>query len=241
MASASLLDGLRVLLTRPAAQAGEWAAALTDAGANVLAYPTIDIAPPPSWEPLDEALGRVREYDWLVFTSAAAVRHTLGRLKDALPSLPRIAAVGAETARAVETHGLRVTLVPEDQRQEGLISALNDLRPGTRVLFPQAVGGRDELRNALLGRGCVVDVVFASQTVPRREQPPLPAFDVATFASPSALRAFVAAHGPAPLVAATVAVIGPTTAAAAEAFGLHPIVAKAPNVDALIHAIATAR
>jgi uroporphyrinogen III methyltransferase/synthase len=243
----SPLAGLRVLLTRPAEQAPPWAAALEAAGASVLRHPTIEVHPPPSWEPLDEALARLGEYAWLVFTSAAAVRFTLsrlgpGRTPAALQGL-RVAAVGPETARALEESGLRVARIPEGSGQggEALAATLGDLHPGTRILFPQAVGGREELRNALHRRGCTVDVVPASQTVPRRDLPPPPPFDVATFASPSALRAFVAAHGLALLENAQVAVIGPTTATAADALGLHPVVADAPTVDALIRAIATLR
>lgn len=237
------LDGLRVLLTRPAEQAAAWAAALERAGARVLRYPTIDVTPPPSWEPLDEALRRLSEYHWIVFTSGAAARHTMSRMPPSLDvrhmTRPRVAAVGRETARVLAEHGVAVALVPEEQRQEGLAAALGELRPGTRVLFPQAIGGREELRNALLARGCMVDVVPASQTVPRRELPPLPACDVFTFASPSALRAFVAVHGLEPLRGTPLAVVGPTTGAAAEAFGLKPLVADAPTVEALIRVLST--
>jgi uroporphyrinogen-III synthase len=246
------LAGLRLLVTRPLEHSAAWAEAFVAAGATVVPYPTVEVVPPPSWQPLDEALARLPEYDWLVFTSAAAARFTLGRLPSGLTlrtggalSRPRVAAVGRETARVLEAQGAAVALVPEDERGEGLATALGDavgrLAQGTRVLFPQAVGGREELRNALLARGCIVDVVPASQTVPRRDLPPPPPFDVATFASPSALRAFVALRGLPPLEASTVAVIGPTTAAAATALGLRPLVAAAPTADALIAAIAAAK
>jgi uroporphyrinogen-III synthase len=241
------LAGLTVLVTRPAEHGGAWAKALEAAGANAVPYPTVEVVPPPSWEPLDEAFARLSEYHWLVFTSAAAARFALRRLAaGAVPALaaadrPRVAAVGRETARAIEEHGLRVAVIPEDPRQEGLIDALGTLPPGTRVLFPRAIGGRDELRNALLARGCVVDVVPASQTVPRRDLPPPPPFDVAAFASPSALRAFVATQTLAPLERALVAVIGPTTASAARALGLNPITADAPTAEALVRVISTNR
>jgi uroporphyrinogen-III synthase len=235
------LDGLRVLVTRPADHSAGWIAALEAAGAVAIGYPTVEVAPPPSWEPLDEALARLPEYDWLVFTSAAAARFTLSRLTASPPfERPRVAAVGPETASVLEAAGARVALVPDDARGEGLADAFGALRPGTRVLFPQAVGGRDELRNALLARGCVVDVVPASQTVPRRDLAPPPPFDVATFASPSALRAFVALRGLDGLRGTIVAVIGPTTATAATALGLQPAVADAPTAEALVRAIASA-
>src|SRR5690348_2697499 len=146
------LAGVRVLVTRPAEHSAAWMRASSSAGAEVIAYPTVDVVPPPSWQPLDEALARLGEYHWLVFTSAAAARFALGRLPagalDRQAAGPRVAAVGRETARVLEGAGVAVALVPEDERQDGLAVALGDalgaLAPGTRVLFPQAVGGREE-------------------------------------------------------------------------------------------------
>jgi len=240
-----LLSGLRVLVTRPArAEADKWAAALSAAGATVVSYPTIEVLPPPSWEPLDQALQQVGCYDWIIFTSKPAVLFTASRMEGGrFPTglaRPRVAAVGTETASALERAGAHVDLVPSDQRQEGLMHAFRNLETGARLLFPHAFAGRDTLIEALRGRGCQVDVVAAYQTAPLSPLPPPPAFDVATFASPSALRAFVEKHGTRSLASKTVAVIGPTTAAEAVRHGLAPVVATQPNIDALISAIASA-
>lgn len=238
------LSGRRVLLTRPEAKATAWRTALEQAGAEVIGYPTIRVGPPPSWAELDEAFARLADYDWLVFTSANAAVMACGRLPPSLSRAsldrPRIAAVGRETARALTSLGLPVALVPAREDQDGLIESLQDLPSGARVLFPQAVGGRSDFASALRARGITVDVVPASATIARRDLPPLPRFDTAIFASPSALDAFLQAHGPALLVAGTTVVIGPTTAAAARRHGLDPVVASAPNVDAIITAIHTA-
>jgi uroporphyrinogen-III synthase len=237
------LEGMRVLVTRPAVdETDRWSHALAAAGATALAYPTLQIAPPPSWEPLDRALAHLSDFDWLIFTSQPAVRFTVARLPGGrLPSRPQIAAVGAETARAVRESGAQVALVPDDQRQEGLIAAFANLPRGTRLIFPHAVAGREALVQALRQQGCQVEAVPAYQTAPRTPLPPLPPFVVATFASPSALRAFVDYHGTAPLRAKTTAVIGPTTAAEAAAHGIAAVVSPTPNIDALISAIADAR
>jgi uroporphyrinogen III methyltransferase/synthase len=242
----SVLQGLRVLLTRPArAEADKWAAALSAEGATVVPYPTIEVLAPPSWEPLDQALRQVERYDWIIFTSQAAVLFAASRMEDgrfpAGMARPRVAAVGAETARALEEAGAHVDLVPSDQRQEGLVGVLRDLGTGTRLLVVHALAGRDTLIGAMRDQGCQVDVVAAYQTAARSPLPPPPAFDVATFASPSALLALVERHGTRVLANKTIAVIGPTTAAEAVRHGLSPVIAAEPNIDALISAIARAR
>jgi uroporphyrinogen III methyltransferase/synthase len=243
----SAFGGWRVLVTRPREQIAALAEAVRALGGEPVPYPTIELAPPPDWGALDAALAGPA-HDWIVFTSPSAVRFTVARAEAtrarALLARPRLAAVGLETARAATDAGLVVEVVPaaDEQRQEGLAAALGDLAPGTRVLFPQAIGGREHLREVLAERGCSVDVVPVSETRPIRDLPPLPAFDAAAFASPSALKAFVARWGAPALAGAVVAVIGPTTAAAARALGVRvDAMPEAPSMTALAAALAERR
>ena len=50
------LEGRTIVVTRAAAQAQRFVELLEAEGARVMAAPTIAIEPPPSWEPLDDAL-----------------------------------------------------------------------------------------------------------------------------------------------------------------------------------------
>jgi uroporphyrinogen-III synthase len=238
------LAGWRILVTRPADQIPPFAAALEAAGALALAYPTIAVEPPPSWHALDEALARVDSYAWVVFTSASAVRFTLARAAalgaggEGVFAGRKVAAVGAQTARTLSDGGVAVDLVPDaDQRQEGLIAAFADLPAGTRVLFPQAQGGREALADRLQAQGCTVEVVPVSRTVALSPPAP-PPFDVATFASPSAFRAFADGPGVAALAGRLTAAIGPTTAATIAAAGVAvDVVAETPSAAALVSAL----
>ena len=177
------------------------------------------------------------------------ISHRVGRFDPIAPAaeappLPRVAAVGAETARALAALGIAVALVPEDQRQEGLVAALASVPAGARILFPQALGGRELLPEALGARGVHVDVVPVSRTLALALPTAPPPFDVATFASPSALKAFLvgAGAGPAALRGKVVAVIGPTTEAAARAAGVAvDVIPAAPSVPALVAALVARR
>ncbi|HXI55100.1 MAG TPA: uroporphyrinogen-III synthase [Polyangia bacterium] len=238
------LAGWRILVTRPADQIPPFAAALEAAGAEAIAYPTIAVEPPPSWEALDGALKKIAAYQWVIFTSPSAVRFTLARAAAtgaAAPALTglKVAAVGAQTARALAAAGIAVDVVPDsDQRQEGLLAALTALPPGTRVLFPQAVGGRDLLAQRLTEQGCLVDVVPVSRTTSLPLAGTPPPFDLAVFASPSAFRAFVDGHGLAPLGGRLIAAIGPTTAAAIVDAGVTvDVVPDAPSAAAMVSAL----
>jgi uroporphyrinogen-III synthase len=175
-ATAAPLAGLRVLVTRAAADAGGFAEALRALGAEPVLAPAIEVAPLEDTSALDAALRNLRAWGWVVFTSANGVRHAWRRL-EALglegeledgehgrrPGLPRVAAIGPATAAALERRGVRPDFVPREYVAEALARDL-PLRPGARVLCLRADLARPALREILLGRGAVVDDVPAYRT-----------------------------------------------------------------------------
>ncbi len=231
------LFGRRIVVTRPREQAGELASALEDAGAEVVLFPTIALAPPDDPAALDRAVAAAAAYDWIVFTSSNGVRAFFARVaaqeRDVRElAAVRLAAIGPETAAELRRRLLRPAVVPREYRAEGLLDALagEDLR-GRRVLLPRAAGARAVLPETLAARGATVDEVIAYRAVPPPDAdvPALRAalaagaIDALTFTSSSTVRHFVDLVGrdaAARLGAAVVACIGPVTAETAREAGL---------------------
>ncbi len=75
------LFGKRVVVTRSRDQASVFAEMLIDRGATTIEFPTIDVVPPATWAELDQAIDAIESYQWVIFTSANAVRFFLERLR----------------------------------------------------------------------------------------------------------------------------------------------------------------
>jgi uroporphyrinogen III methyltransferase/synthase len=232
------LFGRRIVVTRARAQAGELSARLEAHGAEVLEFPTIEVRPPEDYGPLDAAIRDLDSFGWIVFTSVNGVESFVERLRHhgldlrAVPRSAKLAAVGPATAERLERAGLRVDVVPEEFRAEGLIDALDaDTLVGSRVLIPRAKVAREILPQRLREAGAEVVVPPAYETVPSSEGKEHLAklleageIDCVTFTASSTVENFVVAFGgeeTAGLLAGTkVACIGPITADTARKYGV---------------------
>jgi uroporphyrinogen III methyltransferase/synthase len=174
------LFGRRIGITRPSAQAGAAIARTLELGAEPVLLPTIEIRPPDDWAPVDGALARLPDFDWVVFTSVNGVEGLLGRLwhtgGDArrLGSL-RIAAIGPATAQSLERYGLRADLVPDTFRSEALAGSLVASRADIadrRVLWARADRGRELLIDELTRAGARVEPVVVYRNVNAVSLPP---------------------------------------------------------------------
>jgi uroporphyrinogen-III synthase len=148
------LDGVTVVVTRPAAQSARFIELATTAGARCLAYPTLLIEPL-ALAPATAAQLQQRNWDWAIFTSTNAVSLALANL--ARPLAAKHAAIGRATARALEQAGLRVDARPGNATSEGLL-ALPEFAQiaGRGVLLVKGAGGRDLLPSELRVRGATV-------------------------------------------------------------------------------------
>jgi uroporphyrinogen III methyltransferase/synthase len=250
------LAGRRIVVTRAASQASTFRRLLEEAGAEVIEAPMIAIEPPPTWALLDDAIRRLPEFAWVVFTSVNGVEMFERRLAHqgldwTALSRCRVAAIGPATGAALGARGVRTEAVPDEYRAEGLVARLAPhVRPGDQVLLPRAAETRDVLVRGLAALGARVAEVPAYLTRPLAESASRvraalerDEVDVVTFTSSSTARNFAALFTEEErarlLSRVAIASIGPVTAETAAAFGLTTrIMPRQYTIPALTDAIA---
>lgn len=255
--SALSLAGRRVLVTRAAHQAGKLSEGLRAQGAEPVEVPVLEIRPPASFEPLDAALRKLDSYDWLILSSANAVRALKERaevlgIAIVQQSRLQVAAIGDATAVAARKAGLKIALVPEayvaESLVEGLLQSLQKQSSRQRILLARAAVARDVIPDALRASGAEVEVVDAYRNV-------LPEFapnqlrravaeglDAATFTSSSSVTHLAEAARVAgvcwPLAGVPAVSIGPITSQTLRELGWPPAAeAVASDIPGLTAAV----
>ncbi len=253
------LFGRRIVVTRPREDAPELVDRLVMLGAEAIEAPMTRILPPEDFGPLDEALAQVDKFDWVIFSSANAVDSFMSRLiaggRDAraLKGV-RLCTVGPATRDRLHRYALKVDLVPEEGRPEGIVKALEGAGglDGKSFLLPRANVGREVLAEELRrAGGDVVDVTAYRILVTEAERDGEPdiyrlllerRIDVVTFTSASTVRNFVELLGREQaqdlLQQTTVACVGPVTAEAASQLGIQTTIMPGEyTIPALVDAI----
>ncbi|MGD1952906.1 MAG: uroporphyrinogen-III C-methyltransferase [Leptolyngbyaceae cyanobacterium] len=164
------LDNKTILVTRATGQSSVVSAMLKSHGATVVDMPALEIRPPSSWADLDRAIANLKEFDWLVLTSANAVNFFLDRLLEnncdvrQLAHL-KLAVVGKKTAKTLAERGLKPDFIPADYVADALVESFPVSLGGLKLLFPRVeTGGRDILVNKCSAQGATVTEVAAYES-----------------------------------------------------------------------------
>ena len=159
------LFGKNILITRARSQASKLTTALEELGANCIEAPAIKIAPPDdNYVSLDNAITRIHDYDWIIFTSTNGVERFFARLNEKnldarCLSNAKIAAIGTATADKLKNYGIIADKIPTMFKAEGILEVLqNDIQKGSKVLIPRAQKAREALPIGLRQMGAIVDV-----------------------------------------------------------------------------------
>jgi uroporphyrinogen-III synthase len=206
---------VKVVVTRPRAQAGPLVSRLEALGHEVVECPLIEVEPLPG--KVD-----VEGYDWVIVTSPNGARELVARASGALP---KVAAVGPGTAEMLHELGVEPAFVPRVSSQDGLLAEFP--RPAGRVLFAAAEGAR---RGLVDGLGADFIALYTTRLVTPATPPE---GDVIVLASGSAARSFAALGVELPAVT-----IGPQTTEAAQKAGLRVVAeAETHDLEGLIAAV----
>jgi uroporphyrinogen-III synthase len=243
---------MRVLVTRPAAQARDWVERLHAEGIAAAALPLIDIAAVDDAAPLRAAWRGLEGHALAMFVSPNAVTHFFAARPADVPWPPALLAAspGPATTQALLGAGVPPARIVEpaadapqfDSEALWLRLQARDWR-ASRVLFVRGDGGRDWLAERLVDAGAQVDTVSAYRRfAPRFTGAARDRLDAAIadadavwlFSSSEAIANLEAAAGPGRFGAARAVATHPRIAARARSLGFGVVVEAAPGLDAVI-------
>lgn len=241
------LEGKRIVVTRAIEQARGLKERLENMGAVVLLLPAVSFSEPADTTELDRAIRALESFDWILFTSANAVRFFANRCRKLGVILghserPMRAAVGPATAGAAAAEGFTIDYVAREFLGVALARELGESLRGKKALLPRSERAGRDLPDALKNAGADVTEVMAYHTggIGAAEPQVLEAVrearvDVVSFFSPSAVENLRGEFGAEVLDRlagqAALAAVGPVTAAALRKAGL-PVAIEAPEATA---------
>jgi uroporphyrinogen III methyltransferase / synthase len=255
--AASPLNGKRVVVTRAVAQSSELFEKLEQRGAIPTSLPLVSFSAPEDYAPLDAALRRWNEFDWVLFTSANAVLSVIGRSASSRISIrrtgdrPRVATVGPATNDEATRAGLSVNHVAKTHLGIALAEEFGPQVRDKNVFLPRSDRANPDLPAALKRLGARVTEVVAYRTLPPSDVDGNHATsvighesDAAVFFSPSAVHNLANLIGKQSLSALqdkiVFAAVGPVTAATLRECGIRRIVvAVDTTAGAVVEALET--
>ncbi len=245
------LNGLGVLVTRPAHQAGHLCDLISAAGGQPIRFPALTITDLSASPVVQDQLGRLAEYHLAIFISPNAVHYGLTAIQrhTDLPPGIKLATVGKGSAIALEQElGRGPDIVPTENYDSEALLGLPALQQvsGQRILILRGEGGRELLAETLRRRGATVtylEVYRRECPTPRVVDPDwLKKTDIITITSSEALQNLVSltmAAQRSQLLAKPLVVVSARTAALAQQLGFrHPaLVTQRAGDDAILQAL----
>ncbi len=249
------LFGKNIIITRAREQASSLVKQLSELGANVIEFPTIEIVEPDDFSDVDRAIENLRDYNWLIFTSVNGVKLFFKRLyyhgKDVRELYGiKVCAIGPKTAETFKEFGIYPDVVPEKYQAEYVVEALENLGiKGKKFLLPRAKVAREVLPEKIKEKGGVIDIVTVYKTVmPDVKKDEVLSYlnenkiDFITFTSSSTVKNFIEMFEEFNikelLKNVKLVSIGPITSNTMKEFGLNPYVeAEKFTIEGLVEKI----
>jgi uroporphyrinogen-III synthase len=166
---------MRVIVTRPAAQAADWVNGLRERGLDAVALPLIEIASPDEPQRVHEAWRDLHLFRLVVFVSPNAVDSFFATRPAGIawPEGVLAATVGPGSSRALRRHGVPdgAIVEPPDTsvrfESETLWQQLEGIDwHGKRAAIVRGDGGREWLAQRLSDHGAAVEFIPAYKRLP---------------------------------------------------------------------------
>ncbi|MCL5027768.1 MAG: uroporphyrinogen-III synthase [Bacteroidetes bacterium] len=249
------LRGKTIVITRAVEQSKESSEVFRQLGANVIIFPTLDIVPPESWNEFDSILKSSITIDFIIFTSAHAVKMFKQRSDELGVKIDfnytKVVAVGNKTSAVCEKNKIPVHIIPKKFSGIGVVEELANYDLKKKLIFiPRSAIGREELPEGLEALGAKIKTapvynvslpseerIKNSSEILNQSKP-----DVFIFTSPSTFENYLQIlkiNNPLKYFEGyKVAAIGPTTKAAIENKRIHvDIMPEEFTIDGLAKAM----
>ena len=249
------LSGKTIVITRTVEQSKESSEVFRQLGANIIIFPTLDIVPPESWDEFDSIIKNNSSINFIIFTSAHAVRMFIQRCSELGVNFDfnqtKVVAVGNKTASVCEKNKIPVHIVPKKFSGIGVVEELANYDLKKKLIFiPRSAIGREELPEGLEALGAKIKTASVyNVSLPSEEKVKVNLEilnqskpDVFIFTSPSTFENYLQilkiANPVKYFESYKVAAIGPTTKTAIENKHVHvDIMPDEFTIDGLAKAI----
>jgi uroporphyrinogen-III synthase len=198
------INGKTIIVTRSVDDSIDDFARLSELGAKLIHFPTLDYKPVDDWTLFDEVIAKKDEIDFLIFTSSNSVRFFAKRCEEKAINWSydktEVIVAGKKTALTCSEFNIPVSVVPEEFGAEGIINFFEKLNvTGKSIFIPGSELSRKDLAENLRAKGNKVfaipiykvglpeeSIVEKNLTIIKNEKP-----DLFVFTSPSTFKNFI--------------------------------------------------
>jgi uroporphyrinogen-III synthase len=233
-----ILQGKVLISTVSTHKSGEIRSVFEPLGATVIDFPMTEIIPVEVTADIQNVIGQLEKFNWIIFTSANGVIHFYRILSETgmlskIPDTVKIGAVGVKTALELEKTGRIADFTGSGNTAEKLIEELIEKEPmqNCHVLLPLGNLAPPTIEQRLSGIAAVKRItIYATVKAPLQDDDPLRRiktnrYDLVLFTSPSGVDHFVETMRNEMIVSETrVASIGMVTTRSAQNYGMHCLI-----------------
>lgn len=234
-----------VVVTREQGKNGKLINALNSCGLSCLELPLIEHRKGPDRDLLPRLLHE-ENFEWIIITSPEAASVFLEGWREAGNPPVRLAVVGSGTGQMFEgcPKEIEIAFTPSKATAKVLSSEIPHVEGGSKkVLYPASAKAGSDLETGLLERGFLVTRIstYSTETVESVDfelMETAAAIPVVTFASPSAVRAWIELVAKKSKWNGAAACIGSTSAEAARKAGLTKVFyPDSPGIDGWVSSV----